>query len=117
MRPAEATLCRRIAMSLGSAANSRRCMSSIGFLIGRRQGVKNFTDARLSGREYELCRDRRRAERVPGDAFSREMLGWHLSRSDRSRTADAALEPALIARASEHPDACRHGLCFGRTTA
>jgi putative transposase len=32
------------------------------------------------------------------DCYSRELLGWHLSRSGRSRTAEAALEQALIAR-------------------
>ncbi len=32
------------------------------------------------------------------DCCSRELLGWHLSRSGRSRTAEAALEQALIAR-------------------
>jgi putative transposase len=32
------------------------------------------------------------------DCFTRELLGWHLSRSGRSRTAEAALEQALIAR-------------------
>src|SRR4029434_2348577 len=29
---------------------------------------------------------------------SREMLAWHLSRSGKSKTAEAALEQALIAR-------------------
>jgi putative transposase len=32
------------------------------------------------------------------DCYSRELLGWHLSRSGRSRTAESALEQALIAR-------------------
>lgn len=32
------------------------------------------------------------------DCHSRELLGWHLSRSSRSKTAKSALEPALIAR-------------------
>ena len=32
------------------------------------------------------------------DCHTRELLGWHLSRSGRSRTAKAALEQALIAR-------------------
>jgi putative transposase len=32
------------------------------------------------------------------DCHSRELLGWHLSRSGRSKTAEAALEQALIAR-------------------
>jgi len=32
------------------------------------------------------------------DCHTRELLGWHLSRSGRSRTAEAALEQALIAR-------------------
>lgn len=32
------------------------------------------------------------------DCFSRELLGWHLSRSGRTKTAEAALEQALIAR-------------------
>lgn len=32
------------------------------------------------------------------DCFSRELLGWHISRSGKSRTAEAALEQALIAR-------------------
>jgi putative transposase len=32
------------------------------------------------------------------DRYSRELLGWHLSRSGRSKTAEAALEQALIAR-------------------
>ena len=32
------------------------------------------------------------------DCYSRELLGWHLSRSGRSKTAEAALEQALIAR-------------------
>ncbi|MEZ5611917.1 MAG: integrase core domain-containing protein [Rhodocyclaceae bacterium] len=32
------------------------------------------------------------------DCFSRELLGWHVSRSGKSRTAEAALEQALIAR-------------------
>ena len=32
------------------------------------------------------------------DCFSRELLGWHLSRSGKSRTAETALEQALIAR-------------------
>jgi putative transposase len=32
------------------------------------------------------------------DCCSRELLGWHLSRSGKSRTAEAALEQALIAR-------------------
>ena len=32
------------------------------------------------------------------DCCSRELLGWHLSRSGRSKTAEAALEHALIAR-------------------
>ena len=32
------------------------------------------------------------------DCCSRELLGWHLSRSGRSKTAESALEHALIAR-------------------
>lgn len=32
------------------------------------------------------------------DCCSRELLGWHLSRSGRSKTAESALEQALIAR-------------------
>ncbi len=32
------------------------------------------------------------------DCFSRELLGWHVSRSGKSRTAESALEQALIAR-------------------
>ena len=32
------------------------------------------------------------------DCHSRELLGWHLSRSGRSQTAESALEQALIAR-------------------
>lgn len=32
------------------------------------------------------------------DCPSRELLGWHLSRSGRSKTAESALEQALIAR-------------------
>ncbi|WP_043426656.1 DDE-type integrase/transposase/recombinase, partial [Curvibacter lanceolatus] len=32
------------------------------------------------------------------DCYSRELLGWHLSRSGRSKTAESALEQALIAR-------------------
>lgn len=32
------------------------------------------------------------------DCYSGELLGWHLSRSGRSKTAEAALEQALIAR-------------------
>jgi putative transposase len=32
------------------------------------------------------------------DCHSRELLGWHLSRSGKSKTAEAALEQALIAR-------------------
>ena len=32
------------------------------------------------------------------DCYSRELLGWHLSRSSKSRTAENALEQALIAR-------------------
>ena len=32
------------------------------------------------------------------DCYSRELLRWHLSRSGRSKTAEAALEQALIAR-------------------
>ena len=32
------------------------------------------------------------------DCCSRELLGWHLSRSGKSKTAEAALEHALIAR-------------------
>lgn len=32
------------------------------------------------------------------DCYSRELLGWHLSRSARSKTAEAALEQALITR-------------------
>ena len=32
------------------------------------------------------------------DCYSRELLGWHLSRSGKSKTAEAALEQALIAR-------------------
>lgn len=32
------------------------------------------------------------------DCCSRELLGWHLSRSGKSRTAESALEQALIAR-------------------
>ena len=32
------------------------------------------------------------------DRCTRELLGWHLSRSGRSKTAEAALEQALIAR-------------------
>ena len=32
------------------------------------------------------------------DCHSRELLGWHLSRSGRSKTAEGALEQALIAR-------------------
>lgn len=34
------------------------------------------------------------------DCFSRELLGWHVSRSDKSGTAESALEQALIARFS-----------------
>lgn len=32
------------------------------------------------------------------DCHSRELLGWHLSRSAKSKTAECALEQALIAR-------------------
>ena len=32
------------------------------------------------------------------DCCSRELLGWHLSRSGKSRTAESALEQALISR-------------------
>lgn len=32
------------------------------------------------------------------DCYSRELLGWHVSRSGKSKTAEAALEQALIAR-------------------
>lgn len=32
------------------------------------------------------------------DCFSRELLGWHVSRSGMSRTAETVLEQALIAR-------------------
>jgi putative transposase len=32
------------------------------------------------------------------DYHTRELLGWHLSRSGRSKTAESALEQALIAR-------------------
>ncbi len=32
------------------------------------------------------------------DCYSRELLGWHLSRSGRSQTAESALEQALLAR-------------------
>lgn len=32
------------------------------------------------------------------DCHTRELLGWHLSRSGRSKTAESALEQALIAR-------------------
>ena len=32
------------------------------------------------------------------DCHTRELLGWHLSRSGKSKTAEAALEGALIAR-------------------
>jgi putative transposase len=32
------------------------------------------------------------------DCYSRELLGWHLSRSGKSKTAESALEQALIAR-------------------
>lgn len=32
------------------------------------------------------------------DCHSRELLGWHLSRSGKSKTAKSALEHALIAR-------------------
>lgn len=32
------------------------------------------------------------------DCYSRELLGWHLSRSGKARTAESALEQALIAR-------------------
>ena len=32
------------------------------------------------------------------DCYTRELLGWHLSRSGKARTAEAALEQALIAR-------------------
>jgi len=32
------------------------------------------------------------------DCCSRELLGWHLSRSGKSKTAEAALEQALITR-------------------
>lgn len=32
------------------------------------------------------------------DCYTRELLGWHVSRSGKSKTAEAALEHALIAR-------------------
>ena len=32
------------------------------------------------------------------DCHTRELLGWHLSRSGKSKTAESALEQALIAR-------------------
>ena len=32
------------------------------------------------------------------DCYTRELLGWHLSRSGKSRTAESALEQALITR-------------------
>lgn len=32
------------------------------------------------------------------DCYTRELLGWHLSRSGKSKTAESALEQALIAR-------------------
>jgi Integrase core domain len=39
-----------------------------------------------------------RTENMSARPSSRELLGWHLSRSGRSKTAEAALEQALIAR-------------------
>ena len=32
------------------------------------------------------------------DCHTRQLLGWHLSRSAKSKTAEAALEQALISR-------------------
>lgn len=32
------------------------------------------------------------------DCHSRELLGWHLSRSGKSKTAESSLEQALIGR-------------------
>jgi putative transposase len=32
------------------------------------------------------------------DCYTRELLGWHLSRSGKAKTAESALEQALIAR-------------------
>lgn len=40
------------------------------------------------------------------DCHTRELLGWHLSRSGKSKTAQAALEQALITRFG----------CLGRVT-
>ena len=40
------------------------------------------------------------------DCHTRELLGWHLSRSGKSKTAEAALEQALITRFG----------CLGRVT-
>lgn len=42
------------------------------------------------------------------DCHTRELLGWYLSRSGRSKTADAALEQALITRYGCLEDQCVH---------
>jgi len=51
----------------------------------------------------DLCRiwsgrDQRTTLALVIDCHSRELLGWHLSRSGKAKTAEAALEQALIAR-------------------
>jgi len=49
------------------------------------------------------------------DCHTRELLGWHLSRSGRSKTAESALEQALIARYG-HLGRVQSRSYFDRTT-
>lgn len=49
------------------------------------------------------------------DCHSRELLGWQLSRSGKSKTAESAFEQALIARFGTL-GVCRNRSCFDQTT-
>ena len=74
--------------------------------IGRRPRIEAIPSVAMSPNERwatDLCRvwggrDGWLSLALVIDCHTRELLGWHLSRSGRASTAGAALEQALIAR-------------------
>ena len=74
--------------------------------IGMRPSIEAFPSVATAPNERwstDLCRvwagcDGWTTLELVIDCHTRELLGWHLSRSGKSKTAEAALEHALIAR-------------------
>jgi len=103
---------RTVAHLLGMNKNTvQRIFQLKGWQVRKRPvGFRPRIEARVSATEQpnqrwatDLCRvwtgrDGWAVLALVADCGSRELLGWHLSRSGKSKTAESALEHALIAR-------------------